>query len=141
MAPEFLSCPLCGFEFEKADTLCDHGCPLGKMCHLIRCPSCAYEFPEAQEPISWIKKMFGHKSAAVLDPPDVRRLSELDSGDTAIVMCVGRSGDSRHNTLAVFGLVPETEITLLQQNPSCVIQVGETQLALDKEIAADILVR
>jgi DtxR family Mn-dependent transcriptional regulator len=45
----------------------------------------------------------------------------------------------RHNSLAVFGVVPGAEITLLQQQPACVVQIGETQLALDPEIAESIL--
>jgi Fe2+ transport system protein FeoA len=42
--------------------------------------------------------------------------------------------------LAVFGLTPEAEITLIQHLPSCVVQVGETELAIDPEIADEILV-
>ena len=41
----------------------------------------------------------------------------------------------------MFGLVPETEITIVQLRPACVIRVGETELALDREIAEEILVR
>jgi Fe2+ transport system protein FeoA len=54
---------------------------------------------------------------------------------------MGGPNPSRHNTLAVFGLVPGSEVVLVQQQPSCVIRVGETELALDAEIAREILVQ
>jgi DtxR family Mn-dependent transcriptional regulator len=50
------------------------------------------------------------------------------------------ASSERHNSLAVFGLVPGAEITLLQHQPACVVQIGETQLAIDPEIAESILV-
>ena len=52
MAERFLTCPLCGFEFAPADTLCQHGCPLRTACNLVRCPMCAYEFPETPHSVS-----------------------------------------------------------------------------------------
>ena len=55
---EYLTCPMCGFGFEKDDTLCAHGCPLGALCNLIRCPSCAYEFPQTPRAVSWLRRLF-----------------------------------------------------------------------------------
>jgi Fe2+ transport system protein FeoA len=37
--------------------------------------------------------------------------------------------------------VPGAEVTLIQRRPACVVKIGETELALDPEIAADLLVR
>jgi Fe2+ transport system protein FeoA len=73
-------------------------------------------------------------------PEGIRSLHELKHGERARVVCLGGDNGSRHNNLAVFGLVPEAEITLLQQYPSCVVQVGETELAIDSAIARDVLV-
>jgi Fe2+ transport system protein FeoA len=67
-------------------------------------------------------------------------VSDLESGQSAIVIALG-GGASRRNALAVFGLVPESEITLVQSRPACVVRIGETELALDPEIAREILVR
>jgi Fe2+ transport system protein FeoA len=36
--------------------------------------------------------------------------------------------------------VPGAELRIVQQQPACVIRVGETELALDREIAREILV-
>jgi Fe2+ transport system protein FeoA len=47
----------------------------------------------------------------------------------------------RHRTLTVYGLGPDAEITLVQHQPACVIRIGETELAIDSDIARDILVQ
>jgi len=137
----YLSCPLCGFEFERVDTLCAHGCPLGGSCNFVRCPSCQYEFPPELRRISWLTRLFGKAAKEKPRLPEgIRPLKELVRGERARVVCLGRDNGSRHNNLAVFGLTPEAEITLVQHLPSCVVQVGETELALDPEIADEILV-
>lgn len=141
MAADYLTCPFCGFEFAKADTLCHHGCPLGATCRLSRCPNCQYEFPEQPAAASWWGNLFRrwrHEDREV--PEQVRSVRELRPGERATVLCLGAGGPSRHNNLAVFGLVPGAEITLLQQEPAPVVRVGETELALDAAIARGILV-
>lgn len=138
---EYLRCPLCGFEFEQLDTLCAHGCPLGGSCNFVRCPSCQYEYPPQPRKVSFLSRLLGKGKLVQPGLPDgIRSLDELKHGDRARVVCLGGDNGSRHNNLAVFGLVPEAEITLLQQYPSCVVQVGETELAIDSDIARDVLV-
>ncbi len=142
MVAEYLTCPLCGFEFEKQDTLCAHGCPLGALCNLLRCPSCEYEFPLRPPRVSWIRRLWGRPSRARQQlPQDILAIDDLGAGDGAIVMCVGGTVPDRRNAFAVFGLIPGAEATVLQQRPTCVIRIGETELALDREIAREILVR
>jgi Fe2+ transport system protein FeoA len=142
MAVEYLTCPMCGFEFERTDTLCAHGCPLGALCHLVRCPACEYEFPETPPTVSFVKRLFRRKLPVTSGlPPGVRPASQLEPGQRARVLCLGSTVTDRHNALTVYGIGPETEITLVQRQPACVIRVGETELALDLEIARDILVQ
>ena len=142
MAIDYLTCPMCGFEFERTDTLCAHGCPLGALCHLIRCPACEYEFPETPPAVSFVKRLFRRRLPTVTGlPPGVRTAAELRPGQKANVLCLGSTVTDRHRTLTVYGLGPGAEITLVQQQPACVIQIGETELALDLDIARDILVQ
>ena len=90
--------------------------------------------------LSWLARVFRKTEGRPLDLPEhVRTLRELKAGESGRVMCLGASSD-RDNALSVFGLIPGSEITLLQQQPACVVQIGETQLALDPEIAESILV-
>lgn len=141
MADRFIVCPLCGFEFAPGDTLCQHGCPMRTYCNLIRCPSCDYEFPSKPAAVSWLARLLGREG----QPGDelcerVQLVSELAPGETREVVSLGASA-SRRSSLSVFGLVPGSELTLVQQRPACVVRVGETELALDPEIAREILVR
>ena len=142
MAIDYLTCPMCGFEFERTDALCAHGCPLGALCHLIRCPACEYEFPETPPAVSFVKRLFRRRLPTVTGlPPGVRTAAELQPGQKAKVLCLGSTVTDRHRTLTVYGLGSGAEITLVQQQPACVIQIGETELALDLDIARDILVQ
>ena len=138
---EYLTCPFCGFEFEKTDTLCTHGCPMGAWCKLIRCPSCQYEFPEKPQAVTWLARLFGKQPRVGGGLPDAARsVKELKRGQKASVLCLGGGSTSRRNSLAVFGLVPGAELTVLQQQPACVVRIGETELALDSDIARGIMV-
>lgn len=137
-----MNCPLCGFEFSRSDTLCHHGCPLGALCHLVRCPNCEYEFPQHPPGESWLARLLGRPPArAEYLPAEIRRADELEPGTRATVACSGSSETPRNPSLTAFGLAPGAEIVLVQQRPACVIRVGETELALDAEIARQILVR
>lgn len=133
------ACALCGFEFEPVDTLCQHGCPMRSACNLVRCPNCSYEFPEQPKAMSWLRSLLGRRPASEEALCETcRPLIELRGGESARV--VSLAGTRRPGSLAVFGLVPGSEITLLQRAPAYVVQVGETQLALEAEIASGIFV-
>jgi Fe2+ transport system protein FeoA len=138
--PVYLHCSLCGFEFEKHQTTCATGCPMGKYCKLVRCPSCGYEFPEPSEPLTWFARLFGRKHA----PPPERKLislDELEDGEQCELVCLNGAHVSRRTALAVYGLVPGCQLVLQQKSPSVVIRVGETELALEGNIAHEIFVK
>jgi Fe2+ transport system protein FeoA len=141
MSEGYVTCPLCAFAFEKQDTMCGHGCPLGATCRLLRCPSCGYEFPQRPASVSWLERLLGRRDeAACALPAGVRRLGELGRDEAARVVCVGTEGPGRPGALAAFGLVPGAEIRLVQRRPACVVRVDETELALDGNMADEILV-
>lgn len=141
MAEPFLTCPLCGFEFHAADTACQHGCPLRSACGLVRCPGCDYEFPETPKAVSWLRRLFGRGAEECGSPAGMRTVRELAPGERAEVVLLSGASSSRSNALAVFGLVPGSQVVLLQRRPSYVIEVGETVLALEEAVAAAIVVR
>jgi len=140
MADRFVTCPLCGLEFQPTDTLCEHGCPMRTACGLIRCPACEYEFPETPRAVSWLKKLFGGARTPAPCPPGTRTVRDLVGGERARVAHLAGESSARRNALAVFGLVPGSEIMLLQRYPSYVLEVGETVLALEAEVAESIIV-
>ncbi|MGD2116034.1 MAG: FeoA family protein [Acidobacteriota bacterium] len=140
MADRFVTCPLCGLEFHSGDTLCEHGCPLRTACGLIRCPACEYEFPETPRSVSWLQKLFGRAPRPAPCPPSTRTVRDLTTGERAEVTHLAGESSARRNALAVFGLVPGSEVELLQRYPSYVIQVGETVIALEADVAESIVV-
>lgn len=140
MSSRYLHCPLCGFEFARQETPCNHGCPLGRFCKLVCCPNCRYEFPEQPEKIGLLQRLF-HRPAPSPRNGDSMPLTELNEGETSELVCLSCEHTSRRNALAVFGLVPGSQIVLQQKRPSVVVRVGETELALEPAIAGEIIVR
>lgn len=140
MGSDYLNCPMCGFGFSREDTLCGHGCPLGAMCRLVQCPSCKYEFPETTPAVTWVQRLLRKLPERAKLPDGVVTAADLKPGEEATLICLGDTTSKRHRTLTVFGLVPGARIRLIQRQPACVVKVGETELALDPEIARDVLV-
>jgi Fe2+ transport system protein FeoA len=135
----YLHCPLCAFEFVKRETPCERGCPLARFCKLICCPNCHYEFPPQAALTTWWRRIFhcAHKTP----PGDLFSLAELGEGEEAELVRLVCEKTSRRNTLALYGLVPGSKLFLQQKRPSYIVRVGETELALEAEIAREILVK
>lgn len=68
-------------------------------------------------------------------------LSELPSGGRGRVAYIATRHHSRLDRLAALGLIPGAVVQVHQRRPAFIIQLNETQLAIDEEIAADIFVR
>ncbi len=73
--------------------------------------------------------------------PLITRLIDLPIGAAAPIVFIAPKSAARLNRLAVLGIVPGTSVKLLQRKPSVVIQCGETALAIEAEVAAEIYVR
>jgi Fe2+ transport system protein FeoA len=137
---DYSHCPLCGFEFEKHDTPCARSCPLSKFCNLICCPNCHYEFPPETQPLGWLRALFHREKRATMQH-EALGLDELEEGEESELVCLNCEHAHRRNALAVYGLVPGTRLLLQQKRPSFVVRVGETELALEAEIAREIFVK
>ncbi len=68
-------------------------------------------------------------------------LSKMGSGDKGKVVYITTKFHNRLDRITGIGILPGTKISVHQKLPTFVIQVGETQIALDNEIAGDIFVR
>lgn len=73
--------------------------------------------------------------------PLVSKLARLGVGKRARVAFLTPSFHKRFDRLAAFGLNPGAELILHQRKPAYVVRLGETELALDNEIANEIFVR
>jgi len=68
-------------------------------------------------------------------------LSQLEAGEKGRIAYMTTKKHERLQRLMVMGLVPGSRIRLVQTFPSYVIELEETQIALDRELAEEIYVR
>jgi len=73
--------------------------------------------------------------------PVVTRLSDFEVGSKGRIVFIIPSESARIGRLSSVGVAPGSSIKLLQKMPSCVIQIDETTIALDPDIAKEILVK
>ena len=73
--------------------------------------------------------------------PLVSRLSDFELGKHGKIAFITPSFHKRFDRLTALGLIVGNEIMVHQRQPSFVVRIGETELALDKEIAREIYVR
>ncbi len=73
--------------------------------------------------------------------PLVIPASELRPGEEAVVAYIGSRSSERIERISGLGIVPGIVVHLVQRQPSFVLRLGETQLALDKELMKDVYVR
>lgn len=73
--------------------------------------------------------------------PLVVPLPELDRGSTGHIVFMTPGSQKRYERLGTFGVVPGTSVLLRQTQPSVVIEIAGTSLALDRDVAREIYVR
>ena len=68
-------------------------------------------------------------------------LSECDVDTKGTIAFIRTQKESVMNKLTAMGVLPGTSIHLLAKTPAYLFQMGETQFAVDKELAEEIQVR
>lgn len=144
-----MRCQLCGFEFDPNQLTCHAACPLHSRCHLICCPNCGYQVVDGSHSraAGWLRRWWKPKTQAVTQTVQPRQagaicpLVDLPLGIEAEIEAMDTLDPARLARLSVYGLCPGSRVCLLQRHPACVIRSGETELALSREILAQIHVR
>ncbi len=73
--------------------------------------------------------------------PVVSRLTEFEVGQAGKIVFITPSEAARIGRLSSIGIIPGTIIRLLQRKPSIVLQMDETTIAIDPELAKDIFIK
>lgn len=73
--------------------------------------------------------------------PLVGPIADLMPGDQAKIVFITPGSHSRLDRLSAMGVVPGSIVKLHQKRPSYVIQLGETMIAVDKDITREIFVK
>jgi ferrous iron transport protein A len=69
-----------------------------------------------------------------------RPLSSLRPGQHGLVVRIAGTSPERVVRLSSLGVMPGVRVTLVQTTPAVVLRVAETSIALDRDVADDILV-
>lgn len=73
--------------------------------------------------------------------PLVRSLMNLNVGETGTITYIATPHHRRLDRLSALGVIPGNRIRLHQKKPSFIIQIDETNIALESSIAAEIFVQ
>ena len=73
--------------------------------------------------------------------PVISPLSAIKAGKKVKVVYISTKSHASLDRLSGIGVIPGLELTIHQKFPSMIIQYGETQLALDNDIAKNVFVR
>jgi len=73
--------------------------------------------------------------------PLVTRLSDASIGAQVRIVFITPKSVKRLEKLSSMGIVPGSTVRLMQRNPSHVLQIGQTTVAVDKDITDEIYVK
>lgn len=73
--------------------------------------------------------------------PLVTRLSDASLGAPLRIVFITPKSVKRLEKLSSMGIVPGSTVRLMQRNPSHVLQIGQTTVAVDKDITDEIFVK
>jgi len=73
-------------------------------------------------------------------PTGAQPVSKLRPGESGMIVRIASTSPERLVKLSSLGVMPGVRVTLVQRNPAVVLQIAETSIALDGEVADDILV-
>lgn len=73
--------------------------------------------------------------------PLVMRLTEASLGAMVRIVFITPRSKKRLEKLSALGIVPGSRVRLLQRNPSFVLEIGQTTVAVDRDITDEIYVK
>lgn len=140
-----IKCEFCGKLFDENSAIpgC-RSCPMSRTCNKYKCPNCGYEIPKEPGLIKYLKRKLKKtvsegQSKDRNKPMLFTRLSELPRGSAGSVVELDTNDPAILKKLVSMGILPGVPLQLIRTFPSYVIQVGFTQVAIDREIASVIL--
>ncbi len=135
-----MQCPLCGFTFDEKQMVCHSSCIFNESCGIICCPNCGYQMTDESK--SRLAAALRRVLAQRQRPPMKGEcaLSQLQLGQSATVISVDTENHAREEKLQVLGLTPGARVSLEQKQPTFVLQVGFTEISIERAIADEIQV-
>jgi Fe2+ transport system protein FeoA len=138
-AAALTTCPLCGLEYQPGgDTCREHGCPIAiGGCATQHCPRCGYTMPDESKSgaARLIRRLFRRQPSVA---HATLSLADMKAGSFGVIERLEGSPDLLAR-LTAQGLAPGVAVHVLQRLPTFVIEVGETTIGLEKDVAAGIV--
>jgi len=140
----FLACPLCGSRFDTAGQAACQACPMHQGCNLVCCPGCGYQMVDVR------RSRLGRLADSILSRRSSRQrkmkagltLSDVPPGYWAKVVGFREEISlARRAHLQAYGVVTDEWVWVLQHSPVTVIQIDQTELALENSLASEIEVQ
>lgn len=143
------SCPLCGHAFDPAASAGCATCPLSGGCRIICCPNCGHSTvdPQSSRLARWAEGALGRiagwrrmeRAAATRPGPAGEIALTAAPRGLARVAAVRPGAADAEGRLRAYGIAPGALLEVLQQRPETVVRIERTELALEAELAALVL--
>ena len=136
-------CIHCRKEFSEDESAkgCQ-SCGLFGGCHLLKCPHCNYEQPREPGVVKWFRKRLHHRHRYAhaditqqVNADGVLPLSALAIGEAGYIHSLMINDQKILRKLMSLGLLPAVHVKLMQKYPAYVLQIGYTQIAIDRALA------
>jgi ferrous iron transport protein A len=131
------TCALCGMRFTHATLVCA-SCPMNAGCEVVKCPSCGYQFPRRSRLVDLARRLVGTLDRTRAAGP--LPVTALRAGESGVIARVAARMPERLVKLSGLGVMPGARVTLVQRQPAVVLRIAETTIALDRDVADDILI-
>lgn len=148
-----VTCPLCSYTFTPSGLACHSHCPLGSRCNLICCPHCGYQLIDESRSrtAGWLRRVLPARddnrtatAHSTMRPSSVQGalpLTHIPVGAVVEVCAFENVGAEQLARFTAFGLTPGTRIEVVQRQPAPVLRIGETELAVSRELVEQIWVQ
>lgn len=137
------TCPLCGCEFDAAALACHASCAFNNQCAVICCPNCGYQMvDESRSAVAArVRRWLARRAAITYEVGETCALTDLRAGQYGRVLGIDTNDAARSERLQVLGFVKEAAIRLIQTKPTYIVQIGFTEVSIEKSIGAAIKVQ
>ena len=140
MNQPWITCSMCGHTFDPTLHPSCENCPLKKGCNLVCCPQCGYEMVNVhQSKLARFAARFLPQNQLQLGIGAT--LAEIiPGGEAKVVGFTNALSAERQAHLQAYGVIAGRVVRVLQHAPVTIIQVENTELALETEMAREIQV-
>ena len=138
-----LDCGLCGTTFDPAVHQGCASCPMGGHCTLACCPNCGFTTIDVQRSASarFVSKLLGAPRKAVKKAAPASILVIRPGESVEVAELGGGMAADQIALLRTYGIDVGRTVKVVQHRPMTVLEVDQTEVALESDLAAQILVR